>query len=255
VRARIGAARALIDANVPWEHVTARNLRAGLADRYRVIFLPAQLALDPALLELLRGYVERGGRLVLDAPGGWYGYDGRLLPTADGSAFERLFGCRIGDFQYSRANHVQWATAGRNVDGFVLDLQATRARVTASFANGRAAATEHRLGLGTAVVLAEAAALGCWKAGRRDLQDVLVRELLGAHRSPIACEGAIVYRLAAPSADHLFAINDRSAAVTVAIRVSDRSYAGAADAVWGGAVDLDAVAIPANGARWIRAAR
>jgi len=28
--------RALIDANIPWEHVTARNLRAGLADRYRV---------------------------------------------------------------------------------------------------------------------------------------------------------------------------------------------------------------------------
>ena len=31
--------RALIDANIPFEHVTGRNLRAGLADRYPVIYL------------------------------------------------------------------------------------------------------------------------------------------------------------------------------------------------------------------------
>jgi len=253
VRARIGVTRSLIDANVPWEHVTAQNLRAGLADRYRVIYLPAQLALDVSLLELLHGYVERGGRLVLDAPGGWYGYDGRVLPTADGSIFERIFGCRIGDFQFSRANQVQWAIAGQPVDGFVLDLQPTRAQVTATFTNGKAAATEHTLGKGTAVILAHAASLGTWKAGHPELQRTLVRAALGLRTSPIICDGAIVYRLVAPQADHYFMINDSSLPVTVALRVSDRTHRTTEDAVWGGDVDRTRILIPANGARWIRA--
>ncbi len=254
VRARIGVTRALINANVPWEHVTARNLRAGLADRYRVIYLPAQLALDADLLPLLRGYVERGGRLVLDAPGAWYGYDGRLLPTADGSAFEQLFGARIGDYQYSRDNHVQWRVGAQAVDGFVLDLQPTRARVVEKFANGRPAVTEHALGRGTAVIVAHAAALGSWKAGNPWTEQTLVRHALGAHRSPYACEGALVYRLAAPAADHYFLINDTSEVRTVRLTTPDQSYRRAEDPVDGREVNLGApIAIPANDARWVRA--
>ncbi len=256
VRARIGAARALIDANIPWEHVTARNLRAGLADRYRVIYLPAQLALDPGLLDLLRGYVERGGRVVLDAPGGWYGYDGRLLPTADGTPFERLFGCRIGDYQFSRGNHVQWKLGDYAVPGFVLDLQPTGARVVETFADGRPAVTEHALGKGTAVIIGHAAALNSWRPGDAHAQAALVRHAIGRHASPYTCPGALVYRLAAPAADHFFLINDGPEPATVTLSTPGRSYRAATDPVRGDAVDLaKAIAIPANGARWIRCER
>lgn len=254
VRARIGAARALMDANIPWEHVTARNLRAGLADRYRAIYLPAQLALDADLLPLLHDYVVRGGRLILDAPGGWYGYDGRLLPTDDGSPFEKLFGCRIGDFQFSRANHVQWRVGDYALPGFVLDLQPTRARVLETFANGRPAVTEHALGKGAAVVIGHAASLNSWKPGDAPAQTALVRHALGGLTSPYACEGALVYRLASPAADHYFLINSRSEPVTVTLRTPGRAYRRAEDPVWGGSISLAApIAIPANGARWVRA--
>jgi beta-galactosidase len=254
VRARIGAARALIDANIPWEHVTARNLRAGLADRYRAIYLPAQLALDPEILGLLRGYVERGGRVILDAPGGWYGYDGRLLPTADGSPFEQLFGCRIGDFQFSRANHAQWRIGEHALAGFTLDLQPTRARVVEKFADGRPAVTEHSLGKGTAVIIGHAAALACWKPGDTWAQSALVRHALGRLESPYACDGGVIaYRLAAPGADHYFLVNPASEPVRATLRVPRLKYARAEDPVWGGPVDLAAlIALPANSAKWVR---
>lgn len=256
VRARIGIGRALINANVPWEHVTLRNLKAGLADRYRVIYLPAQLALDASLLELLREFVERGGRVVLDAPGGWYGYDGCLLPTNDGSAFERLFGCRIGDYQFSRANHVTWRLGREALEGFALDLQPTRARVRERFTNGRPAVTEHRLGRGTAVILGFEAALGCWKAGNVWLERTLVRHALGAVRPSYACRGAIAYRLAAPAADHYFLINDSEAAVQARLEIAPTAAGRWEDPVANEPLRRGApIAIPANGARWVRVVR
>ncbi len=256
VRARIGATRALINANVPWEHVTARNLRAGLADRYRVIYLPAQLALDADLLPLLRGYVERGGRLVLDAPSAWYAYDGRLLSTATGSAFEQLFGARIGDHQYSRSNHVQWHVGTQKVNGFVLDLQPTTARVLETFANGRPSVIENTLGRGTAVIVGHAASLESWKPGNTWAEEAMVRHALGRHESPYRCEGAVVYRLAAPAADHYFLINDSSEARAVQLKTPGFSYRRAEDPIDGREVRLEgSIEIPANGARWVRAVR
>jgi beta-galactosidase len=254
MRARVGAARALINANIPWEHVTLRNLRAGLADRYRCIYLPAQLAIDPELLTLLRGYVERGGRVILDAPGAWYGYDGRVLRTADGSAFEQLFGCRIGDYQYSRANHTVWKTDGQSLAGFVLDLQPTRGEVRARFDNGRPAVIEHRLGRGAAVVLGYEASLGCWRPGNAWLERQIATYALGPHRPPFRCDGAIAYRLAAPGADHYFLMNDSPAARAVRLTV-DRAATTFEDAITGQTQPAGAeIEIPAYGARWIRVA-
>jgi beta-galactosidase len=255
VRARIGAARLLIDANVPWEHVTRKNLLAGLADRYRVLFLPAQLALDADLLPLLRAYVERGGRVVLDAPGAWYDYRGRLLPTDDGSAFEQLFGVRIGDYQYSRANHVRWHLAKQPLDGFVLDLQPTRARVRASFDDGRPAVTEQELGRGAAVVLGFEAALGCWRPGRRELQDLILPHLLGPARPDYACRGALAYRLSAPAADHYFLMNDGNAC-RAQLDTGAHRYVRWEDPLAERPLRLGApIPIPAHGARWVRAVK
>ena len=40
IEARIGANRACIDASVTYEHVMAKDLKAGLAARYPVLYLP-----------------------------------------------------------------------------------------------------------------------------------------------------------------------------------------------------------------------
>ncbi|MFP4058377.1 MAG: beta-galactosidase trimerization domain-containing protein [Candidatus Brocadiia bacterium] len=250
VQARIGVGRALIDHNVPWEHVSGRDLRAGLAPRYRVIYLPAVLALDSGLLAILADYARGGGRVVLDVPCAWLDEFGRLLPTGPGSAFEGLFGCSIRDFQY--ASNVPRAIEGHALEGFVADLGLTRARALASYDGGGPAVAEARCGQGTAVVLGFQAALMCRRPGHAWAEERLVRYALGPHRSPYACQGAIAYRLAAPAADHYFLIND-GPATAAGLDTRDMAYRSAADAVSGEALDLERpVPLPAHGGRWLR---
>jgi beta-galactosidase GanA len=62
VEARVGVSRALINGNVPFEYVTPADIRAGLAPRYPVIYLPAMLALQTDLFGRLAEYVAQGGR-------------------------------------------------------------------------------------------------------------------------------------------------------------------------------------------------
>lgn len=63
VEARIGLSRALMNANIPFEHVTADDLKNGLAARYKVIYLPAVISLDKDVLDILDNYVKNGDRL------------------------------------------------------------------------------------------------------------------------------------------------------------------------------------------------
>jgi beta-galactosidase len=194
--------------------------------------------------------------VVLDAPGGWYGYDGRLLPTAEGSAFERLFGVRIDDYQYSRSNHARWRLDGRELAGFALDLHPTAARVVERFEGGAPAVTEHRLGRGTAVVLGFEASLGCWRPGDAWLEARLVRHALGAVRSPYACRGGIAYRLAAPAADHYFLMNDEPRARRLKLSVTGVRYRRWEDPVAGRTLrSPSAIEVGPHGARWLRAVK
>ena len=253
VLGRIGAARALINGNVPFEHVTADDLRAGLASRYRVILLPAVLAIAEDLWPILDRFVRDGGRLVLDAPGGWYDTFGRLLLSDDGTPFERLFGCRVSDTQFSRAGNAVWSVDGRTLDGGVFDLQPTGAGVRATFGHGAPAVTEHRLGAGTAVVIAWEASLACAREGQSWAEAQLRRHALGDVQPPIRCPDAIVYHLAAPAADHLFVISDgpaRDARVEF-----DKPVRSWTDAITGEPVDLVRVRLPERSGRWLRGER
>ena len=250
MQARVGISRALINANVPWEHVTGTDLRAGLAGRYRVICLPAMLGLPQDLLEILSAYVAAGGRLVADAPSFWYDEFGRLFPTAEGTTFERTFGCSIRDFQYS--SNVPRAIDGRVLDGFVYDLERTTADVRAKYDTGRAAVVENRLGDGSAVLIGCEAARACFRPGDADAERRIVAWALGPNESPYACDGAVAYRLAAPAADHYFLISDGPAA-EARLDTKQFHYAAVTDAVTGETVDLNApIRLPAHSGRWLR---
>lgn len=250
VHARIGAARALINGNIPWEHVTANDVRDGLAPRYRTIYLPAQVAIDEPLLERLAGYVEAGGRLVLDAPGAWYNENGRVLDTGADSLFGRLFGIALTDMQYS--NNGPRSVEGEPLDDFLYDLAPSTAAVTTPFADGKPAITTNRYGKGTAVLLAFAASHACFRPGREKLEAIIQREALGDQRSPYTCTGAIVYRQIGPAADHYFFIND-GPATQVHLTVHDQTYATVEDPLTGDTLTPRAlIALEADSARWLR---
>lgn len=251
IRARIGAARALINANVPWEHVTGSDLQNGLATRYKAIILPAALALSEELLDILHGYVTQGGRVVLDAPGAWFDYYGRLLSTDDETPFERLFGCRVADYQYSREDNRPWRIEGRRVQGCTFDLQPTRARVLQAFDTGKSAITEHSLGKGAAILVGYEATLACTEPGHVEDEQLLVTQLIADIPLPYACE-TIAYRLCAPEADHYFLMNDGEARA-VQLEARDAAYTAASDPVTGEEIDLTTrIQLDAHSARWIR---
>ncbi|HYE05059.1 MAG TPA: beta-galactosidase trimerization domain-containing protein [Planctomycetota bacterium] len=254
IRARIGASRALIDANVPFEYVTARNLRAGLAGRYRVIYLPAVIAIGDDLLEILGRFVDGGGRLVMDLPGCWYDAHGRLLSTGAQSRFARIFGASLDDFQYSDRNQPRHID-GHACAGWVADLTALGASVAATYQDGAPAVTEHHRGRGSAVILGWDASLACHRAGNDAGQRLLVEHALRGIARPYSCRGAVAYRLAAPAADHWFLFNDGPARHAV-LDTGGYAYARWLDAVTGEALDGRApIAVEARSARWLRAER
>jgi beta-galactosidase len=252
MKARVGVSRALINHNIPWEYVTATDLRAGLADRYRVIYLPALLSVAPDLMRLLHGYVRRGGRLVMDMPGAVVDERGRPFDTDRGTRFERVFGCMVRDLQY--ASNVPWDIGGVALSGWTAELGLTRAKPLAAFAGGLPAVTEARTGEGTAVVLGYEASLLCFKPGNVHAEAGLVRHAMGPHRSPYACD-VIAYRLAAPKADHYFLINDgperRARLAAPGLR-----YAAMEDAVSGERLAMgEPIPMPAYDGRWLRCAK
>lgn len=250
IQARVGASRLLINGNIPWEHVTPSDLRAGLAERYDVIYLSGQLAIEEDVLELIVSYVNRGGRVVLDSPGGWYDERGVVLDTAEGSVFERLFGAELADFQHTR--NVPRSVGSVQVDGFVTEIAPTRASVTQRFDTGEPAVTTHTLGAGTAVLLGFEAGRGCFEPGFDELE-ALVRDCVLDGRKPgYSCADTIVYRIAAPVADHYFLMNDAPARI-VSLETPGYSYARYEDPVSQTAIDdLSAIELPAYGARWVR---
>ena len=251
VEARIGVSRALIDGNVPYEYVTVHDLQQGLGGRYRVLYLPAVLALDPALLPLLTSYVRAGGRLVVDMPSLWYDDFARLLPTGVGSDFERLFGVALNDFQYAGQNR-PLLLQGRPLRGTVATLAPTTARVADTFDHGPPAVTEHALGQGTAVLVGYAASGLCFSGNPSDQPALLRRYALGPLAAPYRCEGAIAYRLASPAADHYFLIND-GPATEARLHPDGYRYQRLTDALTGEVLPAGApVALPAYDGRWLR---
>ncbi len=251
--ARIGAARAMINRNVPFEHVTAGDLRAGLAGRYRAIVLPAMIALGSEVLEALLAYAHDGGRVVMDLPGGWYDEFGRLLDTTAGSPFEQLFGCTIRDYQYAR--NVPRAIAGRRLEGFVADLEPTAGEVRATYDTGQPAIVENACGQGRGLLLGWEASLSCRTPGDDEAERRLVESTVADIPLPYTCQGAICYRLAGDAADHYFLIND-APATAAQLDTKQFRYTSACDAVTGETVDLSApIELPAYSGRWLRLAR
>lgn len=250
VKARIGISRALINANVPWEHVTPDDLKKGLGKRYKVIYMPAQAAINKDLFPILDEYVSNGGRLVLDAPGGWWDEQGLVLETGKGTPFERIFGASIADMQYS--NNVPEYLDDHKLDGFLFDINPTRANVTDHFVSGKPAVTEHKYGKGTAVLLGADASYAMQSPGNTYMEKWTMKHTLDEMESPYACEGAIVYRIAAPDADHYFFINDDEAK-KVDLIFRNYKYKSVEDPVSGKKLILgDPISLERYSGRWLR---
>lgn len=252
VRARIGASRALINANVPWEYVTPSNLFDGLGPRYQVIYAPYALSIRSELFEALESYVKQGGRLVLDMPTSYLDGHGKMINTGSGSPFAELFGTRLREFHYSNPKHTPLSIEGVPFEGFAADLDPIDAVVTGRYQNGKAAITENPHGAGSAVLLGAPAGLFCHRPGHDEMEALLRRVLLQDREPSFTVEGALAYRLASGKADHYFLIND-DPAKSVSLQTPAYDYASFEDAIDGEKVNPKVIELPPHSGRWIRA--
>lgn len=251
MQARVGISRALINNNVPWEYVTVEDLRAGLGPRYKVIYLPGQLAISEELLTLLHTYAEQGGRVAIDAPGAAYNERGKVLNTRTGSTYEKLFGVELSDLAYS--NNVKYSLGSRELTGFTQELRLTKATSARNFRDTKLpATTRNQVGKGEGMVLAWDASFELFKPGKEAAEQDLVRTLLEGHTLPYQAPGALAYRLAAPRADHYFLIND-GPAKQVRLSTPGYQYRLAEDVLSGEKLPLGApISLEAYSGRWLR---
>ncbi len=251
LKARIGISRALINANVPFEYVTASDLRNGLARRYQVIYLPAELAIARDLQEILLDYVTAGGKLVMDLPSWWFNDYGLLISTGKGSLFEKLFGTRLNDFEYSGFNR-QDSIGEIPLKGFTADLSPQNAEILFNYRNGKPAGTLFHCGKGKAVLLGWEASGMCFRPGNREAEKVLIETVLGDIHLPYSCKDAIVYKLSSPAADHFFLINDQNTDI-MAVLKTDKLYKKAFDVLTGKKLDPGSPwLVKANNGLWVR---
>ncbi len=154
--------------------------------------------------------MKQGGRLVLDMPGAWMDTYSALLPRGEDSPFAELFGVVLREYQFSGPNR-SWFLNDEKLAGSIGSLKLTEAKPLATFSNGKPAITEHQLGKGTAVILGYEAARMCFIPGNTTLENLLRNQTLGTLKPSFRSEGAIVYRLASPEADHYFLLNEGEA--------------------------------------------
>ncbi len=254
IKARVGISRALINANIPFEYVLAKDLRKGLASRYKVIYLPSILGLPQDLLPILTEYVKQGGRVVIDMPGAWFNETYAMLSTDKGSGFEQLFGTIINDYQYSGVNR-NWTLGGKILYGFTTNLSTTTSKVIQQYGNGLPAITENKLGKGTAVVLGYEASTSCFKPGQTDWEKMVVKHAVGSIAHPYTVTGTTTYRLGGPAADHFFLINDKESSVTANISSSRYVYKSFRDAITGEELKGTSITVAGNSGRWVRAGK
>ncbi|WP_194774829.1 beta-galactosidase trimerization domain-containing protein [Pararhodonellum marinum] len=250
MQARVGVSRALINQNIPFEYVIPDDLRAGLAARYRVIYLPGMLALNPELLPILKKYVEDGGRLILDMPGAWMDPNSALLPRGTGSDFANLFGAALREYQFSGLNR-NWHLEAHVLTGSIGSIRPEGAEIMADFKTGQPAVTQFQLGKGTSVILGYEAARSCFEPGNSEMEALLLKYTLGDIEPPFTCEGAIVYRLSGPKADHYFLLN-QGEATEVDLKPHHYTYTNVQDAVTGQSISQNSIYLEAHSARWLR---
>jgi beta-galactosidase len=155
--------------------------------------------------------------------------------------------------QYS--NNVPWKISGHVMEGFVLDMNPTTAKVMQRFDSGKPLVTQNEYGAGLAVLLGSDAAYAMKSPGNDFLEQWTLKHTLGALQSPYSCDGAIVYRLSAPQADHYFFINDDESK-QVKLDFDFYNYNSVSDPLTGDQLRLgEPIDLEGYSGRWLRYAK
>jgi beta-galactosidase GanA len=154
-KALAGYHRMFFERNVPVEVLSSRELAGSELQKYKLIVLPYPLMMTNDEAAALKAYVEKGGRLFVEARPGWVNEDGHAEREVPGFGWTEMFGVRESSIDPGKEVAVKWGAAEFTGESLaehftVLD---EKARVVAKFADGTAAAYEHAYGKGSTILL------------------------------------------------------------------------------------------------------
>lgn len=254
--ARTGISRALINHNIPFEYVTNRDIHAGLAARYPVIYLPFMLAVDEKTMNGLKQYVAEGGEIVADFPLMMLDNFGRLNKQLPGSGFEELFGFMTADYFHTFNEPKSYK--GKNIDSQFGILKTSLAEVKDTFDDGTPAILTHNYGDGQTLVFNFEASRSAFHPGNTWVEDLLVKHSIEGIRPLYTVNdnnNCVVFRRSAPEADHYLIIN-HGEEETISISSSDIEYLSAEDLIQNENLDMKRntfhVTVPSHSGSWIR---
>lgn len=254
--ARIGMMRTCMNHNVPFELVTERDLRNGLAQRYPIIYLPYVLSMKDSDIQTLMDYVKQGGRLVADVPLWELDNFGRLNRFRKNSPLTKLLGLQLSDYYVT--NNRKMSIDGQPVVGQFAWVEPTTAKVQKKFDNGDPAILTNQYSKGSVTLFNFEATRNVFEPGRSTLEKLLIQHTLGAIVPPYLVEGkGMVMRRAAPAADHYFFLNESEQAQTLTVQSTVATYSKVQDVLDSTKTELSGeqsftYTIPGQSAGWVR---
>lgn len=247
-RARIGAGRALLNHNIPFTYVTARQLLDGaLLPSIKVLFLPYLRVLPRPVLAALQRFADAGGRVVADTPCAYLDEYGHLFEEGLRGPVAHLFGAYAGNLYHTagqtapvrvipggETSRQHGASRPVAVEGQFADLVPQEGTSKYLFDDGRPACVERRHGSGSAALLGWSASLQCFAPGATAMEALLASTIVPGladstpwrwrlapaaddsephddadlSDEPLAPAQVLTYRLAGEAADHYFLVND-----------------------------------------------
>jgi len=87
--------------------------------------------------------------------------------------------------------------------------------------------------------------------GNTFVENWTIRHTLKSLTLPYSCSNSIVYRIAAPTADHYFFINDDEAKTT-SLKFEKYKYKTITDALTGEKLNPESIALESHSGRWLR---
>ena len=254
--ARMGAARVLLNANIPFAFLSDEPRISEQSPLAPILFLPSMESLSESLLLELKEYAANGGRVVADMPTGYLNEKIELLDTRPGSPFEQLFGASVaGLFCFSNL-------ATKDSEPPHGQQRAILVVTTARAGGGKdetPAFTENRVGKGRAVLVNLSLSRLNAAPNLQNAQLSLLSYILGSKQTALpGLTNCLIFRRTSEQAEHVFLVNDSGEERTVEITVTP-PFTQAQDAITKEKLSVEnnavSVIVPAGSGRWLRLAK
>lgn len=261
-RKRLGAARALVNANIPFEFVTDTELVAGQVAAYPVLIVPGMPLVKRETMAALETYVRQGGTLIVDAPFAAFDENGRIRTDGEGGEYDRLLGAY--PLNHQATFHEPHTVNTHPINGVFSSMAVTNAEVLARFDDGRPAMLTQQLGKGRVLFFAFEVTRHCAAPGNATWESFLTQAVMRDRRRTWECADVMVVRRQSGPVDYYYLINTGSNVATT-LRVFDAQYITVCDVLAERHLAVDALAtdggcsvslsIPAGMGCWLRCER